>query len=308
MFSIFKSKQATGTVGLEIRPDGLALAVIRSTAANAPKDALSYVFKPCKAAEREQVLSQLIEQYQLHKMACHVVLPVEQYQTYVIDKPKVEDAELGDAARWRIKDMLDYDLDSAVSDTYTFPEDAVRGRPDQLNVVVSRQAIIQDCVNIINQSELELVSIDIADLALRNLAAKQTQEAGRSSALLYLRHGSGSMVLVKDGSLYLARHFDFSVQSLNEPSQQDSVIQHLALEVQRSFDYFESQLGQNPPQTLTLIGPDPHIPLANMLGGSIAGQVALFDLSSLSFDSAPISAELIQSFIALGAALRAGDS
>ena len=304
MFSFFKSKRLPGSVGLEVRADGLAIAVLRPTDKASESTAIEYAYRACSAAERESVLAELITHYHLEGMACHVVLPIDQYQTYPIDKPKVEASELADASRWRIKDMLDYDLESAVTDVYEFPADAVRGRPEQLNVVVCRKVLIEDCVHFIEQSSLELESIDIADLALRNLATQQSDSSERAAAILYLRHGSGSMVVVKGGLLYLARHFDFSLQSLNEPSQQDSVIQHLALEVQRSFDYFESQLGQHPPQKLTLIGPDPNIPLANMLGGGIAAKVEQFDVSTLSKDAEPISTDLINAFVALGAALR----
>lgn len=303
MFSFLKAKSKTGSVGLEIRADGLGLALARRDSTGQMRGS-ECIYRACSAAERKTTLSELISEYRLSGLPCNLVLPADQYQTYPIELPNVEESELADAARWKIKDMLDFDLESAVTDVYDFPKDALRGRPEQLNVVVSRKAVVQGYVDLVAESDLELVSIDIADLALRNIARLISGEDQRSAAILYLRPGAGMMVLVKGDSLYLARHFDFSLQSLNEPSQQDSVIQHLALEVQRSFDYFESQMGQVPPQEIYLFGPDPSVPLANMLGGSIAAKVTMLDLSICYDAEQAAGLEAINGFTALGGALR----
>lgn len=290
-----KSKGPAGLVGLEVRPDGLGIAISKGGSE------LVYAFEACNAAERVAKLKSIVDEQGLANMACRVVLPFDQYKTYPIDKPQVEDSELSDAARWRVKDMLDFDLEDAVTDVYEFPMDALRGRPAQINVVVCRRMIIQGLVSLVNESGMALESIDIADLCLRNVATTQISDAERPVAILYLRRGAGIMIFVKGGNLYLARHFDFSLESLNEPSQQDSVIQQLSLEVQRSFDYFESQLGQRPPGELILFGPDPTIPLANMLGGSITAKVTSLDLNPLGLED---GLDAINSLVSVGALYR----
>ena len=307
MLSFFKSKSQTGTVGLEIRTDGLSLALAK------PGDlgqlqVIKCVNRDCSATERVAVLTQLVAEYRLSGLSCNLVLPADQYQTYPIEKPKVESHELAEAARWRIKDMLDFDLETAVTDVYDFPKDALRGRSEQLNVVVCRKPAIKNYCGLVLESGLKLVSIDIADLALRNVASLLSGEDQRAVSLLYLRAGSGIMVLVKGGILYLARHFDFSVTHLNDPAHQDTVIQQLALEVQRSLDYFESQMGQVPPQEINLFGPDPLLPLANMLGGSLSAKVKPLDLSVCYQAEQAVGVEEITAFVALCGALRRVES
>ena len=299
----FTGKSKAGRVGLEVRSDGIAIALSK------PNEAGQFCiveskFQACKAAERVAILTELVIELNVKGLLCNLVLPAKQYQTYPIEKPKVEESELADAARWRIKDMLDFDLDDAVTDVYGYPSDALRGRPDQLNVVVGRSAIIKEGLKLVSESGLELESIDIIDLALRNVAMRLSDDEHKAQALLYLRHGAGIMVLVKNGDLYLSRHFDFSLQSLNEPSQQDSVIQNLALEIQRSFDYFESQMGQVPPRTISLIGPDSNVPLANMLGGSIAADVNWLDLACCYGREQTTERNEINCFAAIAGAIR----
>jgi len=307
LFSFLKSKTRTGAVGLEVRADGISLSVAKP--GNGGKLTISEcIYREYNAAERVKVLNDLVSEFSLSGLPCYVVIPAEQYKIYPIEKPKVEENELADAARWKVKDLLDFDLESAVTDIYEFPSDALRGRPEQLNVVVCRSAIVQELVNLVTQSDLVLENIDIVDLAVRNVASRISSDEHRAVAVLYLRNGAGMMVLVKGGTLYFSRHFDFSVSALNEPSQQDSVIQHLALEVQRSFDYFESQMAQVPPQTVFLIGPTPNVPLANMLGGSISAQVELLDLSACYADEQAVGQNEINAFAALGCVLKGGQS
>ena len=308
MFSLSRllkitGKSKAGQLGLEVRADGIAIAM-----AKPGKDGQLYIsgskFQECKAAERVEVLNKLVNEMGAKGYLCNLVLPAKQYQTYPIEKPKVEDNELSDAARWRVKDMLDFDLEDAVTDVYDFPTDALRGRPEQLNVVVCRTAIIKEALKLVTEANLTLESIDIVDLALRNVAARISENEQKAQALLYLRNGAGIMILVKNSELYLSRHFDFSLAAFNEPAQQDSVIQHLALEIQRSFDYFESQMGQIPPRAISLIGPDSNVPLANMLGGSISAEVVRLDLASCYGQEQTIEEHEINCFAAIAGAIR----
>ena len=307
MLSFLKSKSKAGVVGLEVRADGLSFSLAK------PNDEgvlhiSECVYRECNAAKRSQTLNELVSEFSLSGMPCRLVLPSDQYKVYPIEKPKVEENELADAVRWRVKDLLDFDLDDVVIDSYDFPNDALRGRPEQVNVVVSRSVVIQELVNLVDQSDLELDSIDIVDLAVRNIAQRIANDAERAVAILYLRPGAGMIVLVKGDTVYFSRHFHFSLDALKEPSQQDSVIQQLSLEIQRSFDYFESQLGQVPPRTVSLIGPAPNVPLANMLGGSIAAQVELLDLSSCYGKEHPIALAEIHAFAAMGGVIRDGQA
>ena len=309
MFSFlkFKSKSVAGAVGVELQTDGVSLAVSTIGQNGEPKISQS-LYRQCKVAERKATLNEMVSELGAEGLSCHVVLPSGEFKTYPIEKPKVEDAELVDAVRWKVKDLLDFDLADAVTDVYESPADSLRGRPAQVNVVVSKSALIQEVVDVINQSALELESIDIVDLAIRNIANQISENNDRPIAVLYLRSGAGMMVLTKGDEVYLSRHFDFSSQALNEPSQQNTIIQQLALEVQRSFDYFESQMGQVPPQTIYLIGPSPNLPLTNMLGGSIAANAELLDLSTLFGESKVCGLNEINTFAAMGSALRGFES
>lgn len=262
----------------------------------------TFGFVECNAAERLDRLKHIMEEHGLKGSACNLVLSPNQYQIFQVEKPTVPDEELTDAVKWKLKDMIDYAVDDAVVDVFAYPKDATRGRGNLVNVVCTRKAVALDQINLVLEAGLELESIDITELAVRNIAQTKDPDA-KGVAILILRPGLGMMTLFKGDVLYFSRRIDFSVNDMNEPGRQDEVIQLLALEVQRSLDYYESQLGQMPPKELHLLNPVPELPVGVMLGGYLGVQVSEIDAAELS-QTSPESTVLSQSFVALGAAMR----
>ena len=197
MFSFFKKKSRAGVLGIEISEQGLSLAVAKPDSDGQLKITACFS-KKCGKSEYLASIKNWVSENNLGGFACHVVLSSSQYKTFPVEKPHVEDAELADAVRWKVKDLLDYPLDEAVIDVFEFPKDALRGRPEQVSVVSSRTAIIQTIVSMIDDAGLTLLTIDIVDLALRNIASRLVENENQTVALLYLRAGNGMVVLIKN--------------------------------------------------------------------------------------------------------------
>lgn len=147
-----------------------------------------------------------------------------------------------------------------MSDVFPFPADASRGRGDLVNVVAARKSLARELVDLVNASGLKLTGITIAELALNHLAAR-LDEHQRGAALVYMRGRYGQMVVAKDSVLYLSRRLDVSNDDLHDASQQENAVQSLALEMQRSLDYYESQLGQVPPSKIRFVTGNTSLPL-----------------------------------------------
>lgn len=260
-------------LGLEIRPDGIAWAL----RAPAGEEADRAGFEPCTPAGRQETLTRLVEQKHLDNAQVSAVLPIEQYQVFQVERPSVDDSELVDAVRWKLKDMLDYRIEDAVFDVFPFPVDGAKGVTELINVVSARKTLITDIAKLTERAGLILNRVDIADLALRNLAAPLDPE-GRGVALVFLRQNMGQMVLCKGPVLYLSRRLDISESGLIDFALQEPTVQGLALELQRSLDYYESQMGQVPPRSVyVLTRPDgPNV--LNLLSGNIAGAVLPYEL------------------------------
>ncbi|MCG8610590.1 MAG: biogenesis protein MshI [Pseudomonadales bacterium] len=257
-----RRKAGNAVVGIEIRTDGIALAKVTK---QSDESVLQYHnFRPCNAAERAETLSQLVAEAQCNNARCHLVLPTSNYQTFQVEKPAVEEAEMAEAVRWKLNDLIDYPIDDAVSDVFEFPSDAGRSRGKMINVVSARKVVLSDQIKLIQDAGLELHCIDITELALRNICNFFVVDE-QTLGFMYLRPGFGIIIFVKGDHLYLSRKIDVNEAALNSPDTQEAALGQLSLEIQRSMDFFESQLGQIPPKRLLLIGPDVSLPLAQML-------------------------------------------
>ncbi|WP_020406359.1 hypothetical protein [Hahella ganghwensis] len=236
-----------GLVGIEVRANGLAIAVAEPTANGNRINRLDFI--EAKAAQRSTALKDYVNTQKIEGMSCNLVLPPELYGWQQIERPPVEEDELAEAVRWKIKDTLDYPIEEAVIDVFDFPADALRGKPLQVNVISARRTLIRELIAMVNSCGLILKSIDITELALRNLVLGVQQE-GKSVALMVMQEHRGLMLLIKDGSVYLSRRIDADMEGFDDPDTSARVGQQLALEIQRSMDYFESQLGQTPPRSI----------------------------------------------------------
>lgn len=276
--NMFRPGRATQRVSLEVRPDGIAWAM--NVQGPDPRSG----FSECLPARRGETLKSLVEQNGWAGAVATLVLPLDQYQVFQMERPEgIEEDELADALKWKLKDLLDFSPSDAVSDVFPFPSDGARGRGELANVVAARKALVSDLAALVLDCGMQLERVDIAELALRNLVARMSG-TDRSTALVHLREGYGQLVICRGQTLYLSRRLDVSYDELRDAARQESAVQTLALEIQRSLDYYESQMGQVPPNTIFLVARDSVLPLSSMLSSYVAAEIATPDWASLGLD------------------------
>lgn len=255
----------------------------------------------CSPKQRGVQIAQWAAEFGLKQQTCHIVLSPETYQLFQVEKPPVPPDELREAARWRVKDLLDCPVDDVVVDCFDFPEDALRGRPPQMTVVVAKKDYLKSCVALLHQEEIQVGSIDITELALRNLISPRIPENETRCVLLLSTEG-GLIVLVKETRVYLTRKLEKERFYFGAGADVYAMGPSIALEIQRSFDYLESQLGQMPPRTIHL-GTDLHEEeLTTILSNELG--VKIQRLSELKLHVAAELPVTAPEWVACGAALR----
>ncbi|MBS3804477.1 MAG: hypothetical protein KGY54_08010 [Oleiphilaceae bacterium] len=291
---LFRRSASNGRVCLEARPDGIAWSV-------RPEDSSADTasgFLECTSDAREESLAALVAERGWSGMKATLVLPLDQYSVFQLERPReLADDELADALRWKLKDLLDYSPAEAICDVFPFPSDASRGQGNLVNVVATRKTWVAGLVALVNEVGLELEKIDVAELALRNFASSLDPRK-RAVALVHLRDRYGQMVICKGATLYLSRRLDVVADDLRDASKQDNAVQSLALEMQRSLDYFESQLGQVPPAAIHLVARDAMLPLASMLSAHMAPSLETIDWSDHGL-SAPLDSRCLAAWSAI---------
>jgi MSHA biogenesis protein MshI len=306
VLQIFKRKgKASGQTGLALGGRHFELA-------NVVRDRGELFLRQCVRVEvngqqqlREK-LGEQVEQLGLQGSTCNAVLAARDYNLYLVEAPAVEQEELRAAVRWKIKDLLDIPVEEAVIDLFPVPEDAFQGRSKMLYVVAAARSRVQQVVELCQRAELELASIDVPEMIMRNISS-QFADDQNGLAFLSLKTNGSSMNITRQGDLYLARKINTQMSpDVMSAGDWESQRDRLVLELQRSLDYYESQMGQNPVAHVLLA---PRLHDAEALVSSL-NEVMGVKVSVLRFASQLEATEGISSdakhacMLAIGGALR----
>jgi MSHA biogenesis protein MshI len=283
-----KKLQDKGLVGISYLPHGIAVAVANNAYNNKLRLNHCEFIPTLNIAEQPEVLRELVARYSLDEYDCHLVLTTDNYRRVNIEAPAVAENEMSAAIRWQIADLIDFSIDTAVVDYYSVPVSMRANSSNMLEVVVTSNELIKELANKSTLAGLQLKVIDIQETVLRNLAVL-LPENKRGVAVLYLQESSGTILIQKEGIIYLSRNFDIGYQELglalhnsNDDSQSGIEQNNLALEIQRSFDYVESYYDIPPISGLAVI------PLAentqdllNILNNNHGVTARIMDLSAI---------------------------
>jgi MSHA biogenesis protein MshI len=219
--------------------------------------------------------------------------------------PEVPEGELREALRWQIRDLVDFPLEEAVIDVFQVPRGHLREGARTAYVVVARQALVRQRVALLEDARLKIEAIDIPELVLRNLI-NLLPEAERGMAFLYFGADSGLIIVTRGQELCLARNLQVGASSLSAGgSALDSTVESIALEIQRSFDFYERSFAQKPIGSLVVA------PQEFDAGGLLAGlrsalgiQVNTLDLAEILECPETLPEHPGRCLLAIGAALR----
>lgn len=308
---MFRKAPAGNLVALSLYPSRIDIAKVSRHGALPLVEICESVSK--KGSDLE-TLQAARKEFRLDQSRCGTVLSKSQYQMQLLEAPAVAEAEMKSAVRWRLKDFLDYPVETATIDVLSVPANQTaptRGR--SLYAIAARNQDIEACMKLFSQARISLDVIDIAETAQRNIATLFEVDQ-RAVAMLSFGEDSGLLTFSAGGELYLSRHIEISLSQLTQARAEtrDQLFERIALELQRSLDHMDRQFSHVPLGRL-LIAPLPaEIPLAEYLKGNLsvaAEQVNLAEV--LDFQDVPSlngPEEQAARWIALGAALRVGAS
>jgi MSHA biogenesis protein MshI len=302
--------QQQGLNGIGLHADGLSFARVLRERGRRP-ELLACEFLPCEPGEEQQrTLSALVRRRQLQQGACTTVLEGGEYSLLQIEAPDVPASELRQAVRWRIKDQIDFHVDDAAIDVFELPGQTQRAGPRMMCAVAARASAVRGRVDRLLDSGAGLQVVDIAELALRNLAALLPEDV-HGVALLYFGREQGLLALTRQAELYLARGIGLGADRLRFAAAEDAaalerLVDAVALEVQRSLDYYESHFGLTPIRHLALAPLEQDVPgLGDALASRTGLEVLPLDLNA-QLDCPDVLPASVQArcLLTVGAALR----
>jgi MSHA biogenesis protein MshI len=142
-------------------------------------------------------------------------------------------------------------------DAFEVPGLDSRGRPPTLYLAVARKDELRSRIAQIEAAGLQLSSIGISDLAWAE-AVRTLSPGDDSQAALVIDARGGSMLAMRENTLFVARRFEFDADDQRvlrepQPGRTDRLFERIALELQRTLDYFDRTHQRPPPRRLLLM-------------------------------------------------------
>ena len=253
---MFLKNQSDQIVGVSLQQKSLSLCIIPPEN-TAPKSALigseQAIFKrrDVELSDFASVMDDLKNQYDL-TYQCHLVLNSTQSQIVQVEKPNIPEGEILAALKWQVKDLVSIAPENMVLDYFDVP--LLIGGVEKINVVCAPLNELKKMVAVLNSTSASIVNILTEEFAFAKLLPVQND-----ACLLVCQQPNEDVVLliIKQGKLFFHRRLHGFNQIANKSEDELSMlfVDTLALEIQRSSDYFERQLKQAPIKDIKVLLP-----------------------------------------------------
>ena len=324
-----RKEVSNGVVALIQKADGLGLLHLSFDLSEKYPLLLHCLFQPMSGLSSwYQVVTTWVQRYALGNARFVGILDPNAYILFPVEVPPVPREEWGMNVRWKIGDRIDYPVGQAVVEVFDLPGRTMLEGSGKIYVAVARDTEVQKHVDLFLKSGLNLLSLDIPELALGRLTDGLEEDA-KGLGLLHLEQDGGVVIVRRHQSLFLSRRIEAewprmlrsrssSVMSESVGFELDSTLTALATELRRTFDHYERNFMQSPldllfvtPTIIPLLGasflPEGHtdeIDVLSLLSDKLAMRVQVLPLRKVvRFSPGIQEADLVRCLPALGAAL-----
>lgn len=244
------------------------------------------------------VLSGMVKKYGLQSIPTSWLLLPEDYQLFLIESLPVAADEFHDALNWRVKSLLNYPIEEAVLDYFKLPAKKKSSENFMVVAVAARMNQLIKTIDMFKKTDLCLTTIDIPELAMRNLTAPIENDE-KSTAFIYFFEKIAILNITCQQTLYFTRR-------LNLPNESEPIAKNyeqVCLDILRYFDYFQSQWRYPSPGRIFVASEKKDTAgIAKILSENLSFSVEPFPLNSILPNS---KIDLLEkNLLTLGCALR----
>ena len=208
----------------------------------------------------QNIRSELIsEMFQRRSISAHhvtMVLSGNSYKFLLAEAPEAPLESLRFVMPNKIKDSLPWKVSEVTADVLPLPPDAFRGRKNSVYVAVAQKKYLEDQLNLLNGVNIYPEAITTMEMAIKAYWHIIKPEKNTSIGILRMNETGGVIVMMCDGAVYLARRIIVDLASLSdEGTNRQDVFDQVVLEIQRSVDFYESQLGKGAVAQIIMLPP-----------------------------------------------------
>lgn len=233
MLKKFFAKQSSNQICLYLAMDRLSVCLVEG-------QSVSLLAQEKVSSEKQwpDTLVSLTNEHKLQNHQVFVVLSRDFYQTFDIEKPKVEENELMASIPFAIKDLVSESIFDLVVDYYDIPLQQHKG--EQITVVCTPKKMVISIRDMIINCAMHLNEISTEELSLARLLSAENE----TNILLSQESNALVLTVVKNGQLSFTHRLRGFNDLLAIPIDEndDTFLAGLSLELQRALDYINSQL------------------------------------------------------------------
>lgn len=276
--AMFAKSKSAGWVAVCLYPDRVDVATASWDGA---RPTLLTLDSYARGSDDVETLKRISRRHGLDRSAVTTLLSGRHYQLLPLEAPNVPKEEMKEAARWQIKDLIDYPVETATLDVLDVPAaPSAAGRPGAILVVAAPNDNVERLMRPFASARAGLKAVDVYEMAQRNIAAL-CEDKNRGLAMLSFDQDAGYLTFTYHGELHMSRRIDVGLEQLHDAGRQTQLFERVGLEVQRSTDGFERQYSHIP-LTQLLLAPSPFaMPLRDFLGDYLSVPIRILDLAQV---------------------------
>lgn len=246
----FRKKSAYQAVGVAVSLDTVTFCALKR---NGQRVQVAFE-ETVSFGQWAEHLDKWVAQHGLAGTPTYAAFSIHWYQILQIDRPAVEAEEITSALSWSVKELTGSDKEMIID--YTDLPVPLAGNA-KINVFALPKEDVESLSKAIFEANLDLKQITVEEIATNELLPVQ------NDAVLSLVQEAGEEIclnIIKDGQLYLSRRLKGfeNLGSFSEDELQMGIGESLSVQIQRSMDFYESQLRQAPVRQIVMRLDTPH--------------------------------------------------
>lgn len=178
-----------------------------------------------------------------------LVLGLGHYQAVSIDRPNVPDEDISASLTFQLGELVDLPPEQMVTDYYELPYQP--SGQNKIVAIAANKATLKEWVDAITANDWSLQCISIVELQLGQLH----EPSNKALMAVYPLSEQGYLAQIYHaGKLCFSRTLR-GVKAIDDYSKEEielGALEPMATELQRSMDYYESQLRQAPVKSVSL--------------------------------------------------------
>jgi MSHA biogenesis protein MshI len=242
-----------------------------------------------------KLLSQIIHDFHLQNIRSVLVINNNKTESAQIDLSELPVADIFASLPWQVKDLISIPPQDMICD-YIEMNIQPLGQQPKAQVMATSRAYLETLITPFHQNKAEILGITTEQFVVARMQSTQD-----TAQLVFIQHKASDAILLilKNQQICFARKIRGADTIINMPQQDilDGGSDFIAIEIQRSIDYYESQLKQPPiKNVLVAIAGDNESIVIDALNNSLPIKTIQFPIMQIN------NASPLEYLAALGAA------